>query len=74
MLLFTLPIFVNYFSSFDRFMNTFICLHNAGVFQELFELLQDTSRMPVGSAPADILAVELTAGGLSPEHTNFVSS
>ena len=30
--------------------------------------------MPSGSAPADILAVELTAGGLTPEHTDYVST
>lgn len=49
------------------------CLKAVVILQELFELLQDESRMPSGRAPADILAVELTAGGLTPEHTNYVS-
>ncbi|XP_052249404.1 uncharacterized protein LOC127857089 isoform X2 [Dreissena polymorpha] len=42
--------------------------------KELFQLLQDETQMPVGNCPADILAVELTAGGLTPEHTNYVLS
>ncbi|XP_053381809.1 uncharacterized protein LOC123540018 [Mercenaria mercenaria] len=42
--------------------------------KELFELLQDESQLPVGNAPAETLAVELTAGGLTPEHTNYVLS
>jgi len=52
------------------------CIDSSGCFdfQELFELLQDETRMPSGSAPADILAVELTAGGLTPEHTDYVST
>lgn len=44
------------------------------LFQELFELIQDESIMPVGNAPADTLAAELTAGGLTPEHTSYVSN
>ncbi|KAL4218128.1 hypothetical protein ACF0H5_022864 [Mactra antiquata] len=42
--------------------------------KELFELLQDEDQVPAGNAPADILAVELTAGGLTPEHTSYVLS
>jgi hypothetical protein len=41
--------------------------------QELFELLQDETVLPIGNAPAETLAVELTAGGLTPEHTSYVS-
>ena len=35
--------------------------------------LEDGDAAPRGSATADRLAVELTAGGLTPEHTRFVS-
>nr|KAG5694423.1 hypothetical protein BaRGS_017456 [Batillaria attramentaria] len=40
--------------------------------QELFQFLEDDDHMPKGGASADRLAVELTAGGLTPEHTKFV--
>ncbi|KAH3877343.1 hypothetical protein DPMN_001206 [Dreissena polymorpha] len=33
--------------------------------KELFQLLKDETQMPLGNAPTDILAVELTAGGLT---------
>ncbi|XP_052283529.1 uncharacterized protein LOC127880252 [Dreissena polymorpha] len=36
-----------------------------GKSKELFQLLKDETQMHVGNAPADILAVELTAGGLT---------
>ncbi|XP_012935850.1 uncharacterized protein LOC101855241 [Aplysia californica] len=39
--------------------------------KELFELLE-AEHMPRGGAQAASLAVELTAGGLKPEHTNYV--
>ncbi|XP_059158231.1 uncharacterized protein LOC131942400 [Physella acuta] len=39
--------------------------------KELFELLE-TEHMPKGAAQAASLAVELTAGGLKPEHTRYV--
>ncbi|XP_060583539.1 uncharacterized protein LOC132739765 isoform X2 [Ruditapes philippinarum] len=42
--------------------------------KELFELLQDETVLPIGNAPAETLAVELTAGGLTPEHTSYVLS
>ena len=42
--------------------------------QELFQLLQDERVLPHGNAPSDNLAVELAAGGLTPEQTNYVSS
>lgn len=40
--------------------------------RELFQLIEDDEHMPKGGASADRLAVELIAGGLTPEHTNFV--
>nr|KAG5694420.1 hypothetical protein BaRGS_017453 [Batillaria attramentaria] len=40
--------------------------------RELFQFLEDDDHMPKGGASADRLAVELTAGGLTPEHTKFV--
>ena len=43
-------------------------------FQELFGLLQDGDSLPPANALASNLSVELTAGGLTPEHTDFVSS
>ena len=42
-------------------------------FQELFGLLQDGDALPPANALASNLSVELTAGGLTPEHTDFVS-
>ncbi|WAR16087.1 hypothetical protein MAR_030681 [Mya arenaria] len=42
--------------------------------KELFRLLQDESQLPLGNCTADLLAVELTAGGLTPEHTSYVLS
>ncbi|CAL1536467.1 unnamed protein product [Lymnaea stagnalis] len=39
--------------------------------KELFELLE-SEHMPKGAAQAASLAVELTAGGLRPEHTRYV--
>ena len=47
---------------------TFCCF-----FQELFGLLQDGDALPPANALASNLSVELTAGGLTPEHTNYVS-
>ena len=41
--------------------------------QELFMFLEDGDAAPRGGATADKLAVELTAGGLTPEHTRLVS-
>ena len=43
-------------------------------FKELFGLLQDGDALPPANALASNLSVELTAGGLTPEHTDFVSS
>ncbi|XP_070209319.1 uncharacterized protein [Littorina saxatilis] len=40
--------------------------------RELFQFLEDDDLAPRGGATADRLAVELTAGGLTPEHTRFV--
>ncbi|KAK3586634.1 hypothetical protein CHS0354_028492 [Potamilus streckersoni] len=40
--------------------------------KELFGLLQEGEGVPEGNAHSANLAVELTAGGLTPEHTNYV--
>ncbi|KAL3892393.1 hypothetical protein ACJMK2_004603 [Sinanodonta woodiana] len=40
--------------------------------KELFSLLQEGDGVPEGNAHSANLAVELTAGGLTPEHTNYV--
>jgi hypothetical protein len=53
-------------SYLDHFL-IFFCV------QELFSFLEDEEVAPRGGATADRLAVELTAGGLTPEHTRFVS-
>ncbi|XP_076456721.1 uncharacterized protein LOC143291019 [Babylonia areolata] len=42
--------------------------------RELFRFVEEEDVAPRGSATADRLAVELTAGGLTPEHTRFVLS
>lgn len=42
--------------------------------KELFQLLDEGDSVPFGNALASSLAVELTAGGLSPELTNYVMS
>ncbi|XP_064596737.1 uncharacterized protein LOC135463408 [Liolophura sinensis] len=42
--------------------------------KELFALLHDGEYLPGGRASASTLAVELTAGGLTPEHTAYVLS
>ena len=52
------------------YMNGFIT--RLFVLKELFELLTEEGGAPVGNCPADVLAVELTAGGLTPEHTSYV--
>ncbi|XP_055996833.1 uncharacterized protein LOC125683138 isoform X3 [Ostrea edulis] len=42
--------------------------------KELFQLLDEGDSIPYGNALASSLAVELTAGGLSPELTSYVMS
>ena len=44
------------------------------MFQELFGLLDNGDTAPYGNVLASNLAVELTAGGLTPETISFVSN
>jgi hypothetical protein len=52
-----------------KYLRSFVCID-----QELFRLLTDDSvEVPLGKTAARMLAVELAAGGVSPEHTDYVS-
>ena len=43
------------------------------VYQELFSLLtEDEVDVPLGQIAAKMLAIELAAGGVTPEHTEYV--